>query len=152
VTDPASPHGGARTLAWTVDAQRPTVTSALSPPVETASRGARREYVFDERFTMKLTPSDSGSGTSLAEFQVDGDGWYRYYGWPTDSNAPWLFTPLGTKIDDLVYGKLGKPVRTVEWDAVAPGYGRHTIEYRAIDAAGNVGPTQRFTVTLRKSG
>ncbi|MBC6463176.1 M64 family metallopeptidase [Actinomadura sp. HBU206391] len=152
VTDPAAPRGGAQTLAWTVDAQRPTVASTLSQPARTTGPAGDRGYVFDERFTMRLTPSDTGSGTPLAEFQVDGDGWYRYFGWPTDSNAPFLFTPLGTNIDDLVYGKLGKPVRTVEWDAVAPGYGRHTIEYRGIDAAGNVGPTQKFTVTLRKSG
>ncbi|GAA2089546.1 M64 family metallopeptidase [Actinomadura alba] len=152
VTDPAAPHGGARTLTWTVDAQRPTVTAALSRPAGTSGAAGRDEYVFDERFTMRLTPADIGRGAPLAEFQVDGDGWYRYFGWPTDSNAPFLFTPLGTNVDGLVYGKLGKPVRTVDWDAVPPGYGRHTVEYRAIDAAGNVGPTQSFTVTLRKSG
>lgn len=152
VTDPATPGGGSKTLAWTVDAERPKITSALSRPVATAGRTGRPEYVFDERFTMKLTPSDDTDGTPLAEFQVDGDGWFRYFGWPTDSNAPWLFTPRGTKIDDLVYGKLGRPVRTVEWDDVPPGYGRHTIEYRAIDAAGNVGSTRKMTVTLRRAG
>lgn len=137
---------GSRTLAWTVDAQRPTVGTAFSAPDETLG-GA---LVFNDHFTMKLSPSDDSGGTTLAEFQVDGDGWYRYFGWPTDSTAPFLFTPLGTDIDDLIYGKLGKPARAVEWENVPPGYGRHTIEVRAIDQAGNVGSSTRFTVVLRK--
>ncbi|TDC68950.1 HYR domain-containing protein [Actinomadura sp. GC306] len=52
-----------------------------------------------------------------------------------DSSAPWLFTAEGTVIDGLTYGKLGK--------------GQHTIEYRAIDSAGNTGKPAKFTVTLR---
>ncbi|MFD0684419.1 M64 family metallopeptidase [Actinomadura fibrosa] len=135
-------------LAWTVDAQAPTATAEFSKPA--AKKG--RTLVFDESFTMKLNPADRSDGAVLAEFQVDGDGWYRYFGWPTDSSAPFRFTPLGTNIDDLVYGKLGKPARAVEWEDVAPGYGRHTIEYRAIDAAGNVGRTTKVDVELRKRG
>ncbi|WP_329254546.1 hypothetical protein OG417_12575 [Actinoallomurus sp. NBC_01490] len=82
-----------------------------------------RAKVFDDRFTMKLSPSDDTAGATLAEFQVDGDGWYRYFGWPTDSNAPFLFTPLGTNVDDPFYGKLGRPARAVAWEEVPPGYG-----------------------------
>jgi hypothetical protein len=37
-----------------------------------------------------MHPADDGPGTPLAELQVDGDGWFRYFGWPTDSTAPWL--------------------------------------------------------------
>jgi hypothetical protein len=135
-------------LSWKVDAQRPVVTADFSRPA--ATHGGTK--VFDDRFTMKLNPSDDEAGTTLAEFQVDGDGWYRYFGWPTDSDAPFLFTPLGTNIDDLFYGKLGKPARAVAWENVPPGYGRHTIEYRAIDAAGNVGRTTKVEVVLRKTG
>lgn len=135
-------------LTWTVDAQRPAVSAEFSRPAATDGK----TKVFDDRFTMKLNPTDNSSGTALAEFQVDGDGWYRYFGWPTDSTAPFLFTPLGTNIDDLYYGKLGKPARAVAWEDVPPGYGRHTIEYRAIDAAGNVGKTIKVDVDLRKSG
>ncbi|HEY3686546.1 MAG TPA: M64 family metallopeptidase [Streptosporangiaceae bacterium] len=131
---------------WTVDAQPPKVAAQFSKPA--AVTGGR--YVFDDHFSMKLTPSDATAGTTLAEFQVDGDGWYRYFGWPTDSTAPFQFTPLGTKIDDLIYGKIGKPARAVEWENVPPGYGDHTIEFRAIDAAGNVGPTTKVRVDLRK--
>jgi hypothetical protein len=60
-------------------------------------------------------------------------------------------TPLGADPDHLLYGKLGthRPCRPLHH--VPPGNGRHTIEYRAIDAAGNVGETKRFTVILRMS-
>lgn len=132
------------TRTWTVDAQRPEVSYALSRPAA-VTHGA---YVFDGRFTMRLMPRDSG-GPAVAEFQVDGDGWFRYFGWPSDPAAPFLFTPLGTEIDHLIYGKLGRPARATPWDDVPPGYGRHLIEYRAIDAAGNVGSARRFSVILR---
>jgi hypothetical protein len=134
---------GGRTRTWTVDAQRPEAAYELSRPAEVTG-GA---YVFDGRFTMRLLPRDSG-GPAVAEFQVDGDGWFRYFGWPDNPGGPFVFTPMGTEIDHLIYGKLGRP-RTSPWDAVPPGYGRHTIEYRAIDAAGNTGPTKSFTVVLR---
>ncbi|MGH3379351.1 MAG: M64 family metallopeptidase [Actinoallomurus sp.] len=148
-TDGASRSGA---LTWTVDAQRPEVSAELSRPAAVTG-GA---YVFDDRFTMRLRPRDPDvrprdpGGRALAEFQVDGDGWFRYFGWPSDPDAPFLFTPLGTEIDHLVYGKLGRPARATPWDDVPPGYGRHTIEYRAVDAAGNVGATTSLTVVLRR--
>ncbi|MEV4257638.1 M64 family metallopeptidase [Spirillospora sp. NPDC049652] len=114
---------GTSTKAWTVDATPPTVTAqAQQPPAK-------------DQLTLKLTPSDDLPGYVVAEFRVDGDGWYNYYGWPTDSTRPFLFTKTGTNIDDLIYGKLAA--------------GRHTIEYRAIDAAGNPGKPRSLTVTLR---
>jgi hypothetical protein len=78
---------------------------------------------------------------------VNGDGWYNYYGWPTDADLPFRFTAEGTEIDQLVYGKLGVP-RVVPWDDVPSGYGRHRIEYRAIDAPGNIAAPKSFAVTL----
>jgi hypothetical protein len=66
----------------------------------------------------------------VPEFRVDGDGWQNFYGWPTDANAPFQFSNTGTDIDLLNYGKLA--------------YGKHVIEYRAIDAAGNVAASKRF--------
>jgi hypothetical protein len=134
---------GARTRTWTVDAQRPEVACVLSRPAK-VDGGA---YVFGGRFTMRLAPRDSG-GPAVAEFRVDGDGWFRYFGWPDDPRGPFVFTPHGTEIDHLVYGKLGRP-RTSPWDTAPPGYGRHTIEYRAIDAAGNTGRARSITVVLR---
>jgi hypothetical protein len=126
---------GGTTLTWTVDATGPTTTAEL-PPAE--------NNVFHGSFTMRLEPSDG-----MAEFRVDGDGWHKYYGWPTDANAPYLFTARGTDIDGLAYGNLGPDGLTVSpFTARKPGYGPHRIEYRSIDAAGNVGPTRSFTVTL----
>ncbi len=126
---------GGTTLTWAVDASGPTTTAELP---------AGKDHVFHGSFTMRLTASDG-----LPEFRVDGDGWYKYYGWPTDPNAPFLFTPRGTEIDGLAYGNLGPGGLTVSPFAPrTPGYGRHRIEYRSIDAAGNVGPTKSITVTL----
>ncbi|UOZ05947.1 M64 family metallopeptidase [Amycolatopsis sp. WQ 127309] len=126
---------GGTTLTWAVDASGPTTTAELP---------AGKDHVFHGSFTMRLTASDG-----LPEFRVDGDGWYKYYGWPTDPNAPFLFTPRGTEIDGLAYGNLGPGGLTVSPFAPrTPGYGRHRIEYRSIDAAGNVGPTKSVTVTL----
>ena len=82
---------------------------------------------------MKLTATDDQPGYVVPEFRVDGDGWENYYGWPTNANAPFHFSVTGTDIDSLNYGKLA--------------YGHHVIEYRAIDAAGNIAAAKRFEVT-----
>ncbi|MER7396217.1 M64 family metallopeptidase [Streptomyces sp. NPDC000151] len=135
-------------LTWAVDATPATVAYALSEPLRTVRRsGEPVEYVYDGPFTMKLTGRDDRDGYVVTQFRVDGDGWFTYFGWPTDADAPFRFSPEGTVIDDLVYGKLGTP-RAVPWDDATPDYGTHTVEYRALDAAGNVGPAQRFRVTL----
>ncbi|TDD20227.1 peptidase [Actinomadura sp. KC06] len=127
---------GSKTRTWTIDAQGPTVKYELSKATQSQVRPGRTpEYVFDGPFTMRLTGADDRAGVVVSEFRVDGDGWFNYFGWPTDSSAPWLFTENGTVIDSLTYGKLGK--------------GRHTIEYRAIDPAGNIGKPGKFIVTLR---
>ncbi|TCO44999.1 hypothetical protein EV646_109173 [Kribbella antiqua] len=108
---------------------------------------SRPEYIYNDAFTMGLAATDDSAGYVVPEFRVDGDGWYNYYGWPTVASAPFRFTAEGTEIDQLVYGKLGVP-RVVPWDDVPPGYGRHQVEYRAIDASGNIGAPRQFAVTL----
>ncbi|MBP2325238.1 hypothetical protein JOF56_005623 [Kibdelosporangium banguiense] len=139
-----------RTLTWKIDATAPAVNYELSKPVSKVDRpGQPTEYVFDAPFTMKLSATDNTPGYNITEFRVNRDGWFNYFGWPTDAGAPFLFTPEGTNIDNLVYGKLGEP-RLSPWDNVPPGYGRHTIEYRAVDSAGNVGATGKFIVTLQR--
>ncbi|WP_231950522.1 M64 family metallopeptidase [Allokutzneria albata] len=139
---------GERTRTWTVDATGPSVLPELSKPLLTINKpGKPVEYVFNGPFTMRLTATDSTKGFVVPEFRTNGDGWFNYFGWPTDASKPFLFTPNGTVIDDLVYGKLGKP-RLSPWDDVPPGYGKHTIEYRAIDPAGNIGNAESFGVTL----
>ncbi|MCX4984597.1 M64 family metallopeptidase [Streptomyces sp. NBC_00572] len=140
--------GTGETLSWTVDARAASASYELSDPLRTVRRPGRPvEYVYDGPFTMRLTARDDQEGAVVSQFRVDGDGWYTYYGWPTDADAPFRFTPGGTVIDDLVYGKLGRS-RAVPWDDATPDYGTHTIEYRTIDAAGNVGPARSFRVTL----
>jgi hypothetical protein len=138
---------GEQTLSWTVDGVEPVVTSTLSKPLLKVAKPSGPEYIFNDAFTMGLAASDDSAGYVVPDFRVDGDGWYNYYGWPTDASAPFRFTAEGTEIDQLVYGKLGVP-RVVPWDDVPPGYGRHQVEYRAIDASGNIGTPRRFAVTL----
>ncbi|MFI5805286.1 M64 family metallopeptidase [Streptomyces sp. NPDC051561] len=140
--------GTGKSLTWTVDATAATGAYELSKPVRTVRRpGKPVEYVYDGPFTMKLSARDDQQGSVVSQFRVNGDGWYTYYGWPTDADKPWLFTPSGTNVDDLVYGKLGTP-RVVPWDDATPEYRTHTVEYRTIDAAGNTGPAKKFLVTL----
>ncbi|MEH1164255.1 M64 family metallopeptidase [Micromonospora sp. CPCC 205539] len=142
--------GETATRTWTVDATRPEVDYALSEPLLTVTRPGRpTEYVYNGPFTMGLTGTDDGAGQVTSEFRLDGDGWHNYYGWPTDAGAPFLFTATGTDVDGLVYGNLGSGGMSVSPFAErTPGYGRHTIEYRGIDAVGNVGAARGFVATL----
>src|SRR4051812_3240006 len=123
---------GESTRTWTVDGTDAVASYTVSTPRATVSQpGADMpEYVFEGPFSMKLTATDDKPGYVVPEFRVDGDGWQNFYGWPTDANAPFQFSVTGTDIDLLNYGKLA--------------YGRHIIEYRAIDAAGNVAASKRF--------
>ncbi|MEU6058421.1 M64 family metallopeptidase [Streptomyces sp. NPDC047097] len=144
--------GIGRELRWSVDARPATAAYELSEPLRTVRRPGRPvEYVYDGPFTMALTARDDREGYVVRQFRVDGDGWYTYYGWPTDAEAPFRFTPGGTEIDGLVYGKLGAP-RVVPWDDATPEYGTHRVEYRTIDAAGNTGGARSFLVTLVRPG
>ncbi|MGW2559350.1 M64 family metallopeptidase [Streptomyces sp. NPDC001514] len=144
--------GSPAELLWTVDATPAAGSYELSEPLRTVHRPGRPpEYVYDGPFTMRLTARDDRPGTVVSQFRVDGDGWYTYYGWPTDADAPFRFTPSGTVIDDLVYGKLGTP-RAVPWDDATPDHGTHTVEHRTIDAAGNISRATSFLVTLLPAG
>jgi hypothetical protein len=139
-----------RTLTWKIDATDPVARHEMSTPDSVVTRPGRPpEYVFGGPFTMRLSSADDTPGSGITEFRVNGDGWYNYFGWPTDANAPFRFTAEGTNIDNLVYGKLGEP-RLSPWDNVPPGYGRHTIEYRAVDPSGNISAPQKIIVTLRR--
>ncbi len=126
---------GDSTRTWTVDAADAITTYTLSTPTATISQPGADvpEYIFKGPFTMKLAATDSDPGYVVPEFRVDGDGWQNYYGWPTDAAEPFHFSVTGTDIDALNYGKLS--------------YGKHVIEYRAIDAAGNIAAAKRFVVT-----
>ncbi|GAB3456442.1 M64 family metallopeptidase [Actinophytocola sediminis] len=130
---------GEATLTWTVDATGPDTSYQLSEPLLRAGD----HYVYNGPFEMRLDGVDDTQGHLVHEFRTDGDGWYNYFGWPTDQDAPFRFTPSGVNIDDLVYGKLGTP-RLSPWDDPTPDYGRHTIEYRTIDPSGNLGHADEF--------
>ncbi|MBM0274404.1 M64 family metallopeptidase [Micromonospora tarensis] len=148
VSDPTTREVVTRT--WTVDASAPDVRYDLSAPLLTVIRPGRpTEYVYNGPFTMGLTGTDDTAGQVTSEFRLDGDGWHNYYGWPTDARSPFLFTATGTDVDGLVYGNLGSGGLSVSPFAErSPGYGRHTIEYRGIDAVGNIGASRSFVATL----
>jgi hypothetical protein len=155
VTDPKGAvggPGGSDTREWTVDNTLPTVAYELSTPVATVTKanGARHLFMRDE-FTMRLLPTDDQAGYVVSEFRVDGDGWYQYYGWPDakDPNEPFHFTPRGTVIKELVYGSMASEGLAAEpFEPREPGWGTRTIEYRALDAAGNIGLAKEFHVTF----
>ncbi|WP_205315250.1 M64 family metallopeptidase [Nonomuraea lactucae] len=119
---------GADTATWTVDATPPATAYELSEPLLRSGD----VNVYNGPFTMRLTGRDDRDGHVVSESRVDGDGWFNYFGWPTSADLPWTFSETGTTIDHLVYGKLPR--------------GRHTIEYRSIDPAGNYGPARSFKV------
>ncbi|MDP9845969.1 M64 family metallopeptidase [Streptosporangium lutulentum] len=119
---------GGRTLTWTVD-NPPTTDYELSEPLVSSGE----TYVYNSPFTMRLTGHDDEPGYVVRESRVDGDGWFNYFGWPTSADLPWQFSESGTTIDSLTYGVLPR--------------GRHTVEYRSIDASGNYGDAKSFTVT-----
>ena len=151
VTDPADPGGDSQTLTWTVDAVDPSVAAELSEPLAVIERpGQPAHHVYAEQFTMGLTPSDNVDGYVVGEFRLDGDGWHHYYGWPdSPPGTPFLFTPRGTNIADLIYGSLSaEGLSPQPWEPREPGYGTHTVEYRGIDAAGNISGADSFTATV----
>jgi hypothetical protein len=151
VSDPGKSRGESQTLTWTVDNTGPTVAPTLSEPVGVVENpGGVRHYFMRDQFTMKLDPADDQPGYVVAEFRVNGDGWHHYYGWPDAAEGtPFLFTPRGTTIKELVYGSLSpEGLSPQPWEARAAGWGTHRIEYRARDAAGNTGAARDFRVTL----
>jgi hypothetical protein len=155
VSDPANTGAAAHTIAWTIDNTPPTVEYTLSEPVRRSTDAdGTAHFHFTEQFTLKLEPRDDQAGYVVGEFRLNGDGWHHYYGWPdAPPGTPFLFTPRGTTIKELIYGSLSaEGLSPQPWEERAPGYGTHVLEVRARDAAGNVGPTTRFRVTVAPAG
>jgi hypothetical protein len=151
VTDPGNPRAAAQTLNWIVDNTGPKVAVTLSQAAATAARpDGAQHHVMRDQFTMKLDASDDQPGYVVAEFRVNGDGWHHYYGWPDAvPGTPYLFTARGTTIKELVYGSLSaEGLSPQPWEPREPGWGTHRIEYRARDAAGNIGTPSQFFVTV----
>ena len=147
--DPSAAGVVTDTRTWTIDATEPTVAATIATPVATIA-GAEPHYFIRDEFTMKLDPSDDQPGYVVAEFRVNGDGWHHYYGWPdAPPGTPYKFTPRGTTIKELVYGSLSSEGLSPQpWEPREPGWGTHRIEYRGIDAAGNMGTPKAFKVTF----
>ncbi len=151
VGDPSNARAQGQTLTWTIDAAGPAVKYTLAEPVTSLLRSdGSRHYFMRDQFTMKLEPTDDQPGYVVAEFRVNGDGWHHYYGWPDAARGtPFLFTPRGTTIKELVYGSLSaEGLSPQPWEAREPRWGTHRIEYRARDAAGNIGDAKDFRVTF----
>ena len=150
VIDPGAP-GVADEREWIVDNTPPTVEYVLSAPVSSrVDEDGVPHYRVRDEFTMQLLPADDQPGHVVAEFRVNGDGWHHYYGWPdAPPGTPFRFTPRGTTIKELVYGSLSaEGLSPQPWEPRQPGWGTHEVEYRAIDAAGNIGVAKKFRVTV----
>ena len=150
ISDPRSPRS-VQTREWVVDNTGPVVTYLLATPAAPVGSGeAERHYFVRDEFTMKLDASDDQPGYVVAEFRVNGDGWHHYYGWPdAPTGTPFKFTSRGTTIKELVYGSLSaEGLSPQPWEPREPGWGTHRIEYRGIDAAGNIGAAKAFRVTI----
>ncbi|CAM3469326.1 M64 family metallopeptidase [Isoptericola cucumis] len=161
VTDPAG--GDPQTLTWAVDAVPPTAPRTLSPSLASVASDPDHGVWFDE-FDMTLEPTDDPTGYDgdpyvVGEFRLDGDGWFNYFGFPEQEDAPFTFSHSGKVVKSLVYGSLGsggmsKAAFEQEYDAgdpggpFVPGFGTHTVEHRAIDPAGNVGEADAFDATV----
>ena len=148
-THKVSVTSGSATREWTIDNVLPTTVATIATPVATIA-GAEPHYFIRDEFTMKLEPTDDQPGYVVAEFRVNGDGWHHYYGWPdAPPGTPYKFTPRGTTIKELVYGSLASEGLSPQpWEPREPGWGTHRIEYRAIDAAGNIGAAKAYRVTF----
>jgi hypothetical protein len=158
VTDPADPAGVSETRTWTVDNVLPTAPRELSEPLTTLAGDVEHNVYFGE-FTMGLEPTDDQPGFVVGEFRLNRDGWFNYFGFPEEPfGTPFTFSHSGKSVKALTYGNLGSgglSKATFEQfftDAhpsggFEPGYGTHSVEHRAIDAAGNVGEADDFRAT-----
>lgn len=144
---------GDETRTWLVDHTMPTAPVTLSDPL-TALPGPIPHPVYFEGFDMKLDPQDDQPGFVVGEFRLNRSGWFNYHGWPdAPEGTPYKFTARGTDIKALIYGNLGtggvsKAPFEQEYPDFVPGYRTHTVEHRAIDAAGNIGPPEEFMATV----
>jgi IgA Peptidase M64 len=163
VTDPADPGGASATRTWTIDNVLPTAPRELSEPLTALSGDAEHNVYFGE-FDMGLEPQDDQPGFVVGEFRLDGDGWFNYFGFPDQPfGTPFTFSHSGKDVKALTYGNLGTgglSKATFEQfftDAhpsggFEPGYGTHTVEHRARDAAGNIGEAGEFRATVLPGG
>ncbi len=157
VTDPADPQAPGETRQWTSDNALPTAPAELSEPVTTLATDRSHNVYFDE-FDMWLEPQDNSPGFVVGEFRLNGDGWFNYFGFPEQPfGSPFTFSHSGKDVKALTYGNLGsggmsKATFEQSYPDFEPGYGTHTVDHHAIDAAGNIGPAGEFSATVLPGG
>ncbi len=163
VTDPADPGGVSDTLRWTVDNVLPTAHRTLSEPL-TALDDDLEHPVYFNGWDMFLNPKDDLEGYDeerfvVGQLRLDRDGWFNYFGFPEQQDAPFQFRHSGTDIKALTYGNLGTGglsraafEQTLPDDhpsgGFIPGFGTHFVEHRAIDPAGNYGTAESYRATV----
>ncbi len=154
---------GTETRSWTVDNTLPTAPRTLSTPL-TALPGDLEHNVYFGEFDMGLAPQDDQPGFVVGEFRLNRDGWFNYFGFPEQpEGTPFTFSHSGKDVKALTYGNLGSgglSKATFEQSftdahpsgGFEPGYGTHTVEHHAIDAAGNIGAARSFRATVLPGG
>lgn len=166
VTDPAD-SGASDTVEWTVDNALPTAPRTLSEPLTTLDGDLEHPVYFDG-WDMFLEPQDDQTGYDeerfvVGQLRLDHDGWFNYFGFPEQENAPFQFRHSGTDIKALTYGNLGTGglsraafEQTLPDDhptgGFIPGFGTHIVEHRAIDPAGNYGDAETYRATVLPGG
>jgi hypothetical protein len=160
VTDPA---GASDSVEWTVDNVLPTAHRSLSEPLTTLD-GDLEHPVYFNGWDMFLDPKDDLEGYGeeryvVGQLRLDRDGWFNYFGFPEQQDAPFQFRHSGTNIKALTYGNLGTGglsratfEQTLPDDhpsgGFIPGFGTHFVEHRAIDPAGNYGDVESYRATV----
>ena len=154
---------GSQALSWTVDNTLPSAPRTLSTPL-TALTGDLEHNVYFGEFDMGLEPQDDQPGFVVGEFRLNRDGWFNYFGFPEQpEGTPFTFSHSGKDVKALTYGNLGTgglSKATFEQSftdahpsgGFEPGYGTHTVEHRATDAAGNIGDAESFRATVLPGG
>jgi hypothetical protein len=138
----------------------PTAPRTLSEPLTTLDG---HHPVYFNGWDMFLEPQDDLTGYDeeryvVGQLRLDRDGWFNYFGFPEQHDAPFQFRHSGTNIKALTYGNLGTGglsratfEQTLPDDhpsgGFIPGFGTHLVEHRAIDPAGNYGKVESYRAT-----
>ncbi|GLY99009.1 M64 family metallopeptidase [Actinoplanes sp. NBRC 103695] len=161
LTATVTDRGTTDSVSWTIDNTPPTAARTLSAPLTTLPGRVEHPVYFDG-WDMWLAPADDQPGRYVVgQFRLDGDGWFNYFGFPERPmpDSPFHFSHSGTVVKALTYGNLGTGglsraafEQTLPDDHPAggfvPGFGTHTVEHRAIDPAGNIGPAGSYRATV----
>ncbi|MBE2315640.1 peptidase M64 [Solirubrobacter sp. CPCC 204708] len=151
-------------VEFKIDKVAPTAARRLSEPLTTLAGGSLEHPVYFGGWDMWLDPKDDTTGYTgtpavVGQFQLNGDGWFNYFGFPEKQDSPFEFRPSGQVVKALTYGNLGTGgLSTAGFEQTLPddhpigghipGFGTHTVEHRAIDPAGNYGKVESYKATV----